>query len=112
MRTALAISVALHGLLWGPVAWIAHDPLPPVTHEIAVELVPADKLDELTKAQEPAKPEAAEWRAVPLPAARLEMDRLLLGKHAEEGLDALLVIGALDVWMPEVAAMVGPMCSP
>lgn len=60
MRTALAISVALHGLLWGPLAWIAHDPLPPVTHEIAVELVPADKLDELTKAQEPAKPEAQE----------------------------------------------------
>lgn len=57
MRTALAISVALHGLLWGPVAWVAHNPLPPVTHEIAVELVPADKLDELTKAQEPAKPE-------------------------------------------------------
>jgi hypothetical protein len=28
-----------------------------VTHEIAVELVPADKLDELTKAEEPAKPE-------------------------------------------------------
>ena len=60
MRTALAISVALHGLLWGPLAWIAHDPLPPVTHEIAVELVPADKLDEMTKAQEPAKPEAQE----------------------------------------------------
>jgi poly(A) polymerase len=58
-------------------------------------------------ARPPDKPEAPEWRAVPLAAAREEMDRLLLGKHPEEGLDALLVIGALDVWMPEVAAMVG-----
>ncbi len=73
MRTALAISVALHGLLWGPVAWIAHDPLPPVTHEIAVELVPADKLEELTKAQEPAKPDvqevAQDQKAEPQPSA-------------------------------------------
>src|SRR5271166_5691022 len=51
------MSVVVHGLLWGPLVWIAHDPLPPVTHEIAVELVPSDKLEELTKAQEPAKPE-------------------------------------------------------
>ena len=57
MRTALAISVVAHGLLWGPLVWIARGPLPAMTHEIAVELVPSDKLDEVTKAQAAAKPE-------------------------------------------------------
>ena len=57
MRTALAISVVAHGLLWGPLVWIARGPLPAMTHEIAVELVPSDKLDEVTKAQSAAKPE-------------------------------------------------------
>ena len=57
MRTALAISVVAHGLLWGPLVWIARGPLPAMTHEIAVELVPSDKLDEMTKAQAAAKPE-------------------------------------------------------
>lgn len=57
MRTALAISVIAHGLLWVPVVWVARGPLPAVTHEIAVELVPSDKLDEVTKAQAVAKPE-------------------------------------------------------
>ena len=37
--------------------WIARGPLPAMTHEIAVELVPSDKLDEMTKAQAAAKPE-------------------------------------------------------
>jgi hypothetical protein len=60
VRTALAISVIAHGLLWGPLVWIARGPLPAVTHEIAVELVPSDKLDELTKAQETAKPKVAD----------------------------------------------------
>lgn len=57
MRTALAISVIAHGLLWAPVAWVARGPLPAATHEIAVELIPSDKLDEVTKAQAAAKPE-------------------------------------------------------
>lgn len=60
MRTALAISVVAHGLLWGPLVWIARGPLPAMTHEIAVELVPSDKLDEVTKAQTAAKPEVPE----------------------------------------------------
>lgn len=57
VRTALAISVIAHGLLWGPLVWVAREPLPAVTHEIVVELVPSDKLDEVTKAQAAAKPE-------------------------------------------------------
>jgi len=57
VRTALAISVVAHGLLWGPLVWIARGPLPAMTHEITVELVPSDKLDEVTKAQSAAKPE-------------------------------------------------------
>jgi hypothetical protein len=57
VRTALAISMVAHGLLWGPLVWIARGPLPAMTHEIAVELVPSDKLDEMTKAQAAAKPE-------------------------------------------------------
>jgi hypothetical protein len=69
VRTALAVSVIAHGLLWGPLVWIAHEPLPAVTHEIAVELVPSDKLDEMTKAQAAAKPEvpdaATEQKAEP-----------------------------------------------
>ena len=38
---------------------------------------------------------------------RRELDRLLLGRQPDMGLDALLEIGFLDVWLPEVAAMVG-----
>jgi len=49
----------------------------------------------------------AEHRAVSLDDARAEFDRLLLGKKPDEGLEALRRTGALDVWMPEVAALVG-----
>jgi hypothetical protein len=63
VRTALAISVIAHGLLWVPAAWVAREPLPPVTQEIAVELVPSDKLDEVTKTQAPAKPEVSDAAA-------------------------------------------------
>jgi poly(A) polymerase len=50
---------------------------------------------------------AEEWRAVAVAELRPELDRLLLGKRPNEGLDALLAIGFLDAWLPEVAAMVG-----
>ena len=53
------------------------------------------------------RPTAAEWRAVPVAIARKHFDDLLLGKRPDDGLDALLETGALDVWMPEIAAMVG-----
>jgi poly(A) polymerase len=38
---------------------------------------------------------------------RRYLDRVMLGDHADEGLDALLVSGTLDVLLPEVKAMVG-----
>ena len=57
--------------------------------------------------QKPERPSAAEWRSVPQPEFREQMDRLLTSKHPEPGLDAIESVGCLDVWLPEVAAMVG-----
>jgi poly(A) polymerase len=38
---------------------------------------------------------------------RSQLDRVMMGEHADEGLDALLVSGVLDCILPEVKAMVG-----
>lgn len=38
---------------------------------------------------------------------RRSLDRVLLGNHPEDGLDALLASGVLDALLPEVKAMVG-----
>ncbi|MGB5546092.1 MAG: HDIG domain-containing metalloprotein [Polyangiales bacterium] len=57
--------------------------------------------------QRPERPAPAEWRAVPISVFRDQMDRLLTSKHPEPGLDAIESVGCLDVWLPEVAAMVG-----
>ncbi|MDH4282638.1 MAG: HDIG domain-containing protein, partial [Myxococcales bacterium] len=53
------------------------------------------------------RPTPAEWRALPVPVFREHVDRLLVSKHPEEGLDAIESVGFLDVWLPEVGAMVG-----
>lgn len=53
------------------------------------------------------RPTPAQWRSVPLAVFREHMDRLLMSKHPEPGLDAIEAVGCLDVWLPEVAAMVG-----
>ena len=58
-------------------------------------------------ASTPTRPKPAEWRAVPVRELRLRLDPLLVSKHPEPALDALHTVGCLDVWMPEVAAMVG-----
>jgi poly(A) polymerase len=50
---------------------------------------------------------AEEWLALPVSEVRMELDRLLLGRRPNEGLDALLELGCLSAWLPEVAAMVG-----
>ncbi|MGD8860970.1 MAG: HDIG domain-containing protein [Myxococcales bacterium] len=50
---------------------------------------------------------AEELRALDVASVRAELDRLLLGKHTQDGLDALLHGGVLDVWLPEIEAMVG-----
>jgi poly(A) polymerase len=55
----------------------------------------------------PPRPSPEEWRSVRLETLREHFDALLLGRSTQEGLDALHVTGALDVWLPEVAAMVG-----
>ncbi|MGB5809170.1 MAG: HDIG domain-containing metalloprotein [Polyangiales bacterium] len=55
----------------------------------------------------PERPSPADWRALPLSELRKHLDRLLVSKHPEPGLDALHLVGCLDPWMPEVAAMVG-----
>ena len=55
----------------------------------------------------PERPTAEAWRSVRVESLRQYMDELLLGRHTQEGLDALHACGALDVWLPEVSAMVG-----
>lgn len=55
----------------------------------------------------PTKPTPEQWRSVRVETLRDYLDRLLLGRHTQEGLDALYVVGALDVWLPEISAMVG-----
>ena len=64
-------------------------------------------LGESAPSEPPERPAPAEWRAVPRELFREHMDRLLVGKHPEPGLDAVESVGCLDVWIPEVAAMVG-----
>jgi len=55
----------------------------------------------------PPRPAPADWRALSADVFRRSMDRLLISKHPEPGLDAIESVGGLDVWLPEVAAMVG-----
>lgn len=55
----------------------------------------------------PARPTPEQWRAVRIETLREYLDQLLLGRFTQEGLDALYMTGALDVWLPEVASMVG-----
>lgn len=52
-------------------------------------------------------PDAEQLKALPQNVMRQYLDRLLLGRHPDEGLDALLEIGVLAIWLPEIAAMVG-----
>jgi poly(A) polymerase len=55
----------------------------------------------------PERPTPEELRTIPLELLRVELDQLLMGRHTQQGLDALLEVGALDVFIPEVHAMVG-----
>lgn len=55
----------------------------------------------------PARPTPEQWGAVRVETLREYLDQLLLGRYTQEGLDALHVNGSLDVWLPEVASMVG-----
>lgn len=55
----------------------------------------------------PPAPSAEEWSALSVADVHRELDRLLLGRRPDAGLDALLELGFLHVWLPEVAALVG-----
>jgi poly(A) polymerase len=57
--------------------------------------------------QPPERPSEEALRALSVAELRAEVDRLLLGKYTQQGLDALLEAGVLEVWMPEVHALVG-----
>ncbi len=46
-------------------------------------------------------------RALPAPDVRGQLDRILLGPHADEGLESLLATAVLDALFPEVKSMVG-----
>jgi poly(A) polymerase len=47
------------------------------------------------------------WHTLSVSQMRTHLDRLIVGRHPDTALDALLTSGCLDVWMPEVRAMVG-----
>lgn len=49
----------------------------------------------------------ADWMALPVEELRPQLDRLLVAHHPEDGLDALLEVGALQAVLPEVHALVG-----
>ena len=55
----------------------------------------------------PDVPSAEELGTVRVETLRNYLDRLLLGRHTQEGLDALHAAGVLEVWLPEVFALVG-----
>ncbi|MDB4987616.1 MAG: metal-dependent phosphohydrolase, partial [Myxococcaceae bacterium] len=55
----------------------------------------------------PGRPGEEEWRTLTAAEVRPYLDRLMLGKRPDAGLDALLDIGFLDAWLPEISAMVG-----
>ncbi|MCA9582648.1 MAG: HDIG domain-containing protein, partial [Myxococcales bacterium] len=57
--------------------------------------------------RKPERPTPAELRAVTVADLRRHLDALLLGRHLDEGLEGLHEMGVLDVWLPEVAGMVG-----
>jgi poly(A) polymerase len=55
----------------------------------------------------PARIGDEEWRTLTASEVRPYLDRLMLSRRPDAGLDALLEIGFLDSWLPEISAMVG-----
>jgi poly(A) polymerase len=55
----------------------------------------------------PERPDQDELRALSIAQVRECLDRLLLGQYVQQGLDALLKIGVLEAWLPEMYALVG-----
>ena len=67
--------------------------------------VPSESEIEIGEAPEKLASEV--FRALPLASVRESFDAILMSRQPDVGLDALLAIGALDAWLPEVSAMVG-----
>lgn len=61
---------------------------------------------ELLKAPPPLASQEA-LLAIPIGRVREQLDQLMLGRHTQDGLDALLEMGGLDAWLPEIKAMIG-----
>ncbi|HKU37186.1 MAG TPA: HDIG domain-containing protein [Polyangiales bacterium] len=55
----------------------------------------------------PELPTPDELRSLRVETLRSHLDRMLLGRNTQEGLDALHVCGVLEVWLPEVFALIG-----
>lgn len=55
----------------------------------------------------PPRPTVPQWHSLSISEMRAVMDPLITSRYVDEALDALLEIGFLDVWLPEIAVMVG-----
>ena len=53
------------------------------------------------------KPNAVDWRAIAIAELRQTLDAVIVTRFAEDALEALYQNGCFDVWLPEVATMVG-----
>ena len=60
-----------------------------------------------SESQPPPRPEPADWRSLDITEVRDLLDPMIVKPGAEHGLEALHRLGFLDVWLPEVASMVG-----
>ena len=79
----------------------------PAAARVAAEWISRVGEDPEALASPPQKPTSEEWRALPIDELRRHLDAMLTSKNPEPGLDACAECGVLDVWMPEVAGMIG-----
>ncbi|MFK8001442.1 MAG: HDIG domain-containing metalloprotein [Polyangiales bacterium] len=82
-------------------------PVSPEAARVAAAWIASVGADPELLASPPPKPTPAEWRALPVEELRPHLDAMLTSKNPEPGLDACAECGVLDVWMPEVAKMIG-----
>ena len=57
-------------------------------------------------ASPPTRPDAAQWKSVPMVAQREHLDAILVGRGVDHGLEALQRMGFFATLLPEVEAMV------
>ncbi|MBL8681543.1 MAG: HD domain-containing protein [Myxococcales bacterium] len=85
---------------------------PPTTDEPSADRA-LEALDACVRVAEkggytpPPTATVGDWSTIEIPKLRRGFERVILARHPEEGLDALLAAGALDALLPEVKAMVG-----